>query len=130
MTTARDALRTTSISRFSTFKEYLKLLNRLYYIIRYNLVWVSLHLINREAVYEKYKLTETRLYKYNLFYTSITCSTISNIPYNLIFTTKFNDSSILITIISCDYLNLSLADEHVGDVTIPTQAIEYNQHFL
>ena len=47
-------------------------------------------------------------------YASITCSTISNIPYNLIFTTKFIDSSILITIISCDYLNLSLADEHVG----------------
>ena len=53
-----------------------------------------------------------------------------NIPYNLIFTTKFNDSSILITIISCDYLNLSLADESVGDVTIPTQVIEYNQNFL
>ena len=49
-------------------------------------------------------------------YASITCSTISNIPYNLILTTKFNDCSILITIISCDYLNLSaLADEHVGD---------------
>jgi hypothetical protein len=47
-----------------------------------------------------------------------------NIRYNLIFTTKFNDSSILITIISCEYLNLSLADEHVGDVTIPTQVIE------
>ena len=54
-------------------------------------------------------------------YTSITYSKIKNIPYNLIFTTKFNDSSILITIISCDYLNLSLADKHVGDVTIPTQ---------
>jgi hypothetical protein len=27
-------------------------------------------------------------------------------------------------------LNLSLADEHVGDVTIPTQVIEYNQIFL
>jgi hypothetical protein len=53
-------------------------------------------------------------------YASITFSTISNIPYNLIFTTKFNDSSILITIISCDYLNLSLAEEHVGDVTVPT----------
>ena len=52
-------------------------------------------------------------------YASITCSTISNVPYNLILTTKFNDSSILITIISCDYLNLSLADEHVGDVTNP-----------
>jgi hypothetical protein len=25
---------------------------------------------------------------------------------------------------------LSLADEHVGDVTIPTQVIEYNQTFL
>jgi hypothetical protein len=62
---------------------------------------------------------------------SVTCSTISNIPYNLIFTTKFNDSSILITIISRDYLNLLLADEHVGDVTIPTQVIiEYNQNFL
>ena len=46
------------------------------------------------------------------------------------FTTKFNDSSILITIISCDYLNLSLADEQVGDVTIPTQVIEYNQIFF
>jgi hypothetical protein len=63
-------------------------------------------------------------------YTSITCSTISNIPYNLIFTTKFNDSSILITIISCDYLNLSLAEEHIGDVTIPTQVIKYSQNFL
>jgi hypothetical protein len=48
----------------------------------------------------------------------------------LIFTTKFNDSSILIAIISCDYLNLSLEDEHIGDVTIPTQVIEYNQNFL
>jgi hypothetical protein len=55
-------------------------------------------------------------------YTSIKCSKISNIPYNLIFTTKFIDSSILITgtIISWDYLNLSLADEYVCDVTIPT----------
>ena len=65
-----------------------------------------------------------------LGYASITCSTISNIPYNLIFTTKFNDSSILITIISCDYLNLSLVYEHVGDVTKPIQVIEYNQNFL
>ena len=40
------------------------------------------------------------------------------------------DSSILITIISCDYLNLSLANEHVVDITIPTQVIEYNQNFL
>ena len=63
-------------------------------------------------------------------YANITCSTISNIPYNLFFTAKFNDSSILITIISCGYLNLSLADEHVGDVTIPTQVIEYNTNFV
>jgi len=63
-------------------------------------------------------------------YASITCSTISNIPYNLIFTTKFNDSSILITIISCDYFNLSLADEHVGDVTILSQVTGNNKNFL
>jgi hypothetical protein len=55
---------------------------------------------------------------------------MSNIPDNLICTTKFNDSWILITIISCDYLNLSLADEHVGDVKIPNQVIKYNQNFL
>ena len=73
-----------------------------------------------EAVYEN--STKTRLYKYNLF-------KISNIPYKLIFTTKFIDSSILIMIISCDYLNLSLANEYVGDVTIPTQVIKYNQNF-
>jgi hypothetical protein len=91
-------------------KEFFEIVEQ---VIRYNLVWVSLRLINREAVYEKRKLTKVG-------YASITCSIISNIPYNLIFTTKFNNSSILITIISCDYLNLSLADEHVGDVTIPT----------
>ena len=62
--------------------------------------------------------------------TIITFSNISIMPYNLIFTTKFNDSSILITIISCDYLNLSLANEYVGDVTTPTQVIKYNQKFL
>jgi hypothetical protein len=61
---------------------------------------------------------------------SINCSKISNIPYNLIFTAKFNDSSIIITIISCDYLNLSLANEYIGDVTIPTQVIEYNQYLV
>ena len=62
-------------------------------------------------------------------YASITCSKISNVPYNLIFTTKFNDSSILITIISWDYLNLSLTNEYVGEVTIPTQVIKYFQNF-
>ena len=59
-------------------------------------------------------------------YASITYSKIENIPYNLMFITKFNDSSILVSIISWDYLNLSLANEYVGDVTIPTQAIKYN----
>jgi hypothetical protein len=38
----------------------------------------------------------------------ITCSKTEHIPYNLIFTTKCNDSSILITVISWDYLDLSL----------------------
>jgi hypothetical protein len=36
-------------------------------VIRYNLVWVSLRLINREVIYEKRKLTQTKLYKYNLY---------------------------------------------------------------
>ena len=61
----------------------------------------------------------SRLYKY------IICSNIDHIPYNLIFTTKFHDSSILITIISWDYFNLSLANEYVGNVTMPTQVIKY-----
>ena len=52
---------------------------------------------------------------------SITCSKIS------IFTTKFNDSSILITIISWGYFNLSVANEYVGNIKIPTQIIKYNQ---
>ena len=76
---------------------YVQFLNRLYDITY--LVWGSLHLI--------------------------TCSKIENIPYNIIFTTKLNDSSILITIISWD--NLSLANEYVGDITIPTYIIRYNQ---
>jgi hypothetical protein len=96
-------------------------------VIRYYLVWGRVRLINHEAVYEKRKLFQKQVI---LVYTSITCQKISNIPYNLIFTIKFNDSSILITIISCDYLNLSLANEYVGDVTIPTQVIKYNQTFL
>ena len=62
-------------------------------------------------------------------YSSITCSKISNIPYNLVFTIKFNDFSILFTIISWDYLNLLLANEYVDDVTIPTQVIKYNHFF-
>ena len=28
------------------------------------------------------------------------------------------------------YLNLSLANEYVGDATIPTQVMEYDQNFL
>ena len=62
-------------------------------------------------------------------YTSIICSRIENILYNINFTIKFIDSSILITIISWDYLNLSLVNEYFGDVTIPTQVIKYNQFF-
>jgi hypothetical protein len=81
------------------------------------------------ASYESERSYIEKYLEINIFEASITCSTISNIPYNLILTTKFNDSSILITIISRDYMNLSLADEHVGDVTIPTQVIEYNQNF-
>ena len=53
-----------------------------------------------------------------------------NIHYNLIFTTKFNDSSILITIISKDYLILSSTNEYVVDVTISTHVINYNHFFL
>jgi hypothetical protein len=53
-------------------------------------------------------------------YASITRSKIEHIPYNLTFATKFNDSSILITIISSDYLNLSFGNEYV---TIPTQVM-------
>jgi hypothetical protein len=34
--------------------------------IRYGLVWGSLPLINREALYEKHKLFQSRLYKYGL----------------------------------------------------------------
>jgi hypothetical protein len=61
-------------------------------------------------------------------YTCIICSKIEHIPYNLIFTTKFNDSLILITIISWDYLKLLLVNKYVGDVTIPTQVIKYDQY--
>ena len=63
-------------------------------------------------------------------YTSTTSLKILNIPYNLIFTAKCNDSLILITIISWEYFNLTLANEYVGDVTIPTQVIKYNNNFL
>ena len=84
-------------------------------------MWNNLRLISRTAVYEKRTLFLTR-------YTSITCSKISNISYNLIFTAKFTDSSILITIITWDYLNLSLANEYVGDVAMPAQTTKYNQY--
>ena len=45
------------------------------------------------------------------------------------FTPDVNDFSILITIISGAYLNLSVTNESVGDVTIPTQVIMYNQSY-
>jgi len=72
------------------------------------------------AFHIKRKLPQTRLYR-------ITCSKMKDMHYNLIFTTKFNDSSIWTTIISWDYLNLSLVNEYVGDVTIPTMVIKYNK---
>ena len=70
--------------------------------MRYNLVWNSLGLINHDLIYEKYKYVS--------------------------FTTNFNDTSILLMIMSWDYLNLSLVSEYVGEVTIPTQVIKYNQY--
>ena len=94
------------------------------HVIPYILVWESWHPINHEAVYEKCKLFQIRLYKYN---TSITCSKLQHISYNLIFATKFNDSSISITTISWTILDFSLVNEYIGDVTIPTQVIKYNQ---
>jgi hypothetical protein len=87
-------------------------------------------LICFKNLFKEYLKFLNRLYKYNLFKNFYTCSKILIIPYNLIFTTKFNDFSILIMIISCDYLNLLLANEYVGDLTIPTQVIKYNQNFL
>jgi len=51
---------------------------------------------------------------------SVNCSK----PDYTIIATKFNVSSILITIISWDHLNLSLVN---GYVTIPTQVIKYKQ---
>jgi hypothetical protein len=71
-------------------------------VIRYDMVFGSLHLTSHEK--------------------------IENMPYNLIlFATKCNDSSILISINSYDYLNWSLRNDYIGDVTIPTQVIKYNQ---
>jgi len=58
---------------------------------------------------------------------SIIFSNISNIPYSLIFTTKFSDTSIFIIIISWDHMIFSVANEYVCDVTITTHVIRYNQ---
>ena len=57
----------------------------------------------------------------------ITCTKISNIPYNSIFTTKFSYSLILIGIISWDYLNLSVANEYTDDITISAKVFMYIQ---
>ena len=62
-------------------------------------------------------------------YTSKTCSKIENIPYNLIFTTTINDSSILITMISLDCLNLSLANEFVCEGTIQPRLSSIKKKF-
>ena len=87
------------VSIIFTIKELLKFLNRLYDITWFWAVYT----------YEKRKLFQTRLYKYNLF-KKFNNSLISNIAYNLIFTTKFNDSSILITIISCNYFEFVVGE--------------------
>ena len=81
----------------NSFKEYFQFL-----------IWGNLCLINREVVYKKCKRFQIRF-----------CLPISSIPYN--------NSSILIMIISWDYFDMSLANEYVGHVTIPTQVIMYNQ---
>ena len=93
-------------------KEYLKLLNRLC-----DITWFV------AVCADKAKTSKPD-------YTIKTCQKISNIPYNLILRAKFNDSSILITIISISCLNMSLANEYVVDVKIPTQVIKYNHNFL
>jgi hypothetical protein len=82
----------------------------------------SLRLVNREAVMESENSSISIT-----GYASKTCSIIEHIPYNLIFTIKFNNSSTLTTIISCDYLNFSVVNEYVGDITMPIQVIMYNQ---
>ena len=76
------------------------------------MAWSSLRLINRKEVYEKRKLFKPG------------CSKIENIPYNLIFTAKLNASSILISIISWNYLNYSFSySDKIDDVTIYTNPL-------
>jgi hypothetical protein len=60
---------------------------------------------------------------------NFSCLKISIIPYNSIFRPNFNDFSILITIISGAYFKLFVTNECVGDVTIPSQVIMYNQSY-
>ena len=80
-----------------------------------NLVWNSLRrLVKRETVCEMRKLYQTRLCRYYLFKNEY-------IPYNIIWSTKFNDFSILAMIISLDYLNLFVANKYIS--AIPTQVI-------
>jgi hypothetical protein len=61
----------------------------------------SLRLVNSEAVMKSVSSSIPIT-----CYASETYSIIEHIPYNLILRIKFNNSSILITIISWDYLNL------------------------
>jgi hypothetical protein len=60
-------------------------------------------------------------------YTSITYSKIEHIHYNLIFTTNCNDSFDFNYDYFMGYLNLSLTNEYVCDLTIPAQVIKNNQ---
>jgi galactose-1-phosphate uridylyltransferase len=66
------------------------------------MVWGSLCLMNREAIYKKRKLFQTSLYKYNLF---------KNLTYFLQFNfyNKFNDSSILIC---CWQMNMLVTSQY------------------
>jgi len=52
------------------------------------------------------------IYRINILYNT-KMKRFGNIPYNLTFTT-----TLMITIISWDYLNLSVANECVGDVIV------------
>jgi hypothetical protein len=59
-----------------------------------------------------------------VFFLSHSAKTVHTcIPNDLMFTTKFNDSLILITIVLWNYTNVSLVNEYVTEVTIPTQVI-------
>ena len=77
--------------------------SQFYYIDSCEFLWSTIFVLIMITLYFKFLMKSVSFSKPG--YTSMTCSKIANIPYNCIFTTKFNDSSISITIISWDYLN-------------------------